>query len=325
MTDNLTNAHTHLELTDLAHLCPREPMPFPQWLIRLAWQSRARTRADILASVEQGIALLEACGTTCVGDVTTTPGLRPGSEDWYSVEPLLASHLRGVVYLEVLGLRRTGALERLERAKQQIVAARRRLREDRVRLGLSLHAPYSCHPDLLRAGARWCAEYEVPLCIHVAESPAESDLLLHGRLPVGQAARAGPVVRWAGQLLAVLARFALPPIPHLRPIPYLESLGVLEARPLLVHAIHVTQSDVDVIARSGAAVVHCPRSNHYLKCGRMPLERYLAAGIPVYLGTDSLASSPSLDVRDEASFARQLHGNLVASERIAEMLHMPLA
>lgn len=98
-------------------------------------------------------------------------------------------------------------------------------------------------------------------------------------------------------------------------------LGVLAARPLLVHAVHVTKDDIKLIAKSGCALVHCPRSNTLLSCGRMPFEDYLAAGVPVYLGTDSRASSPDLDVRAEAKFAQRLHASLVEPEEIAQLIH----
>ena len=102
------------------------------------------------------------------------------------------------------------------------------------------------------------------------------------------------------------------------------SLGVLGARPLLVHAIQVTDQEIDLVAKAGCAVTHCPRSNDRLSCGRTPLERYLAAGVPVYLGTDSLASSPSLDVREESEFAQALHAKQVSPEQITQCLHRTL-
>ena len=301
MTDVLTNAHTHLELTGLAHLCPTEPVEFTRW-IRALIRERARlTPADIRRGVEAGIEKLLACGTTHVGDITAT---------WLSVEPLLESGLRGIVWLEVLGLNREKALDDLERAKAAIERARRHPASDRMRVGLTVHAPYSCHPDLFREGAAWCREADVPLCVHLAESPAEVAWLTR---------RTGPFGR-------LLRRLGLPisPAPGLRPVPYLHALGVLEARPLLVHMVHVTDEEVRLVAEAGCAVVHCPRSNHLLGCGRMPLEAYLAAGVPVYVGTDSRASSPSLDVRAEVAFARPWHGDRVPAEAWEAMLARPL-
>jgi cytosine/adenosine deaminase-related metal-dependent hydrolase len=88
--------------------------------------------------------------------------------------------------------------------------------------------------------------------------------------------------------------------------------------------VQVDAADIARIAASGASVVHCPRSNLRLRCGRMPLEAFLAAGVRVLLGTDSLGSSPSLDVRDEAGFAVALHHDHVSPERILALLHQPL-
>jgi cytosine/adenosine deaminase-related metal-dependent hydrolase len=271
---------------------------FLLWLRRVAWHLPRQSKTGVRASIEQGIAELEAAGTTHVGEVTNT---------WQSVEPLLESALQGVVYLEVVGLERKHALLRLNKAKAAINCARAHPRIGRVQVGLSLHAPYSCHRDLLRAGAAWCREKRVPLCIHVAESPSETALLLHDATP-----GLPWLARFAAQALGLLPLR----VPHLRPVTYLASLGVLEARPLLVHAIHVTDREIQLIARAGCSVVHCPRSNAHLSCGRMPLERYLDAGVTVYLGTDSRASSPSLDVRQEAEFAKELHRRTVSPERI---------
>lgn len=301
----ITNAHTHLELSDLAHLCPADAAEFAPWLWSLGRHLAGRSQAQARAAVKRGIVELLACGTTHVGDVTAT---------WQSVEPLLESGMQGVVYLEVLGLDRRRALERLGQAQAAI--HRYRLRADRgpLQIGLSLHAPYSCHPDLLRVGAAWCQVEGVPLCIHVAESQAETEMLLHGR---------SPSVPWFISWLAKLRGTWLSHVPGLRPIPYLASLGVLDARPLLIHAVQVAAQDVRTIADAGCAVVHCPRSNSRLSCGRMPLERYLEAGVTVYLGTDSRASSPDLSIAAESGFAQALHAGLVDPQQVAALAHQP--
>jgi cytosine/adenosine deaminase-related metal-dependent hydrolase len=113
-------------------------------------------------------------------------------------------------------------------------------------------------------------------------------------------------------------------IPGRPPVPFLAELGVLKARPLLFHAIHVSDEDLRLLAANRCAVVHCPRSNHLLSCGRMPLEKFLAVGIQVYLGTDSLSSSPGLDVRDEADFARTLHASCVTEQQLTTILEQSL-
>jgi 5-methylthioadenosine/S-adenosylhomocysteine deaminase len=76
---------------------------------------------------------------------------------------------------------------------------------------------------------------------------------------------------------------------------------------IAVHGVQTTDEDIDIIMKSGVSIAHCPRSNRELKVGKMPLRKFLDAGIPVGLGTDSLASSPSLNLWDEMRFAYQVH------------------
>ncbi len=301
----LCNAHTHLELSDLGRVCPQSPTSFPAWMSRFIWNLRNRKPEDIRAAVSLGIEAQRASGVTHVYDITNS---------WLSVEPLLHSGLQGCVYLEVLGQKRERALARMKEAMRRILELRRRHADSPIRVGLSLHSPWSCHPDLLREGAAWCRENKVPLCIHVAESPAETELLLTGRVR-----ELGWMKTQIGRSLRMLPRS----VAGLRPVPYLDALGVLEARPLLVHVAQVNDEEIETIARSRCAVVHCPRSNVLLSCGRMRLEAFLDAGVPVHLGTDSLASSPDLDVRAEAAEAKKMHGNKVDAAKIDALLAPP--
>ncbi|MCF7785810.1 MAG: amidohydrolase family protein [Prosthecobacter sp.] len=301
----LCNAHTHLELSDLGRVCPQSPTSFPAWMSRLIMSLRGRKPDDYRAAVALGINALRACGISHVHDITNS---------WVSVEPLLHSGLQGCVYFEVMGQKRERALARMKEAMRRIVELRRSHADAPMRVGLSLHSPWSCHPDLLGEGAAWCRENKVPLCIHVAESPAETELLLTGRVR-----ELGWMKTQIGRSLRMLPKSG----PGLRPVPYLEALGVLDARPLLVHAVQVDDQEIETLARTRCAVVHCPRSNALLSCGRMRLEAFLNAGIPVYLGTDSRVSSPDLDVRAEAAEAKKLHAGKVDAGRIDAMLAPP--
>ena len=84
--------------------------------------------------------------------------------------------------------------------------------------------------------------------------------------------------------------------PRVRPIEYVAAAGALTPETLVIHAVEVDHDEVAVLAASGAAVAHCPRSNARLRCGVAPVAEFLAAGVPVGLGTDSLASNDSLDM-----------------------------
>src|SRR5690606_19490592 len=132
-----------------------------------------------------------------------------------------------------------------------------------------------------------------PVAIHVAESPGERELQLHGRGPLADG----------------LASWGLPTrASGLTPVAYLDDLGVLAAVPTLVHMVAVDENDVRLVQRHGCPVVHCPRSNEQLGCGRFPWELYARHGVEVAFGTDSRGSSPDLDVTAEVGFAASWHG-----------------
>lgn len=293
-TPAYVNAHTHLELGMLAELCP-DGQPFVEWLLGMLPRRAHITPADYQRAIEAGIAAMVEAGTVAVGDISATG---------WSVEPLLHSGLAGVVYYEVLGMDPAVSLPRLEEARRRIDGWRRH--EGRMRVGLSVHAPYSCAPALFEAATAWCLAEDVPLAIHIAESPAEVEFVRDGTGPLLEPNRRfTPHITWEP--------------PQCSPIQYLARLGVLEARPQLIHAVQVDEDDLALIAASGSAVVHCPRSNANLLCGRMPLERYLHHGIAVGLGTDSLASAQSLDIAAELEFARALHGPRVSEQSLLEL------
>lgn len=297
----LTNAHTHLELTAMARLCPDDAMEFAKWMRKLAWRLPLRTRGRIWKAVELGVGEVLESGTTHIGDISST-GL--------SMEVLKSSGISGMVWFEVMGLTPAASRRALRKAIAWIAEWRRASDSSLLIPGLSLHSPYSCCEALLREGAAWCAREHVPLTIHVAESPAEIRLLLHGD---------GPFATWV--MRPVIACLG---VPGMSPIRWLAALGVLEARPLLVHAVHVDDDEVRLIADAGAGVVHCPRSNTRLSCGRMPLRKFLERGVEMYLGTDSRASAPSLDVREEAECACRLHADSVPPHDIQALLTRPL-
>jgi len=294
----LVNCHTHLELGWLSRIRPGpEGSPFADWLGRLI-QTRAvavesgEEHELKLSSIEAGISDLIEAGTTHVGDITAS-GL--------SIEPLLDSGLAGVVYVELLGLDPEIIANRFETLKQ-LISKHRPQERNGMRIGISPHAPYSIAPQFWPQIIDYCRSEDLPVCIHAAESPAESQALMTGRGP-----------------LADLVEYADRPHPGLSPVEYLEELGALELKPLLVHMVQVSESELNSVAASGSKIAHCPRSNRLLQCGTMPLASMLDRGIPVALGTDSLASSPSLDIRDELKEAFRVHEGLVVGGALNSM------
>jgi 5-methylthioadenosine/S-adenosylhomocysteine deaminase len=280
------NAHTHLELTSMASALP-EGLPFAEWVVALVRARRALTQDDYVRAAERGVAAVLASGTAAVGEITTYGA---------SVRPIVESGLGGVIYYELLGVDPASAPDLLARGQRQVKQWQQQYAGAPVQFGLSLHAPYTVSADLLRLTARWCADHGVPLSIHAAESPAETQWLASGSGEIAD-------VLYTAAGWSVNRALA----PGCSPLAYLDHLGVLAAHPLVAHGVQVSDDDVHRLARTGSAVAHCPRSNTYLGCGRLPYRSYRAARVRLGLGTDSLASSPSLSIWDELAAAYVVH------------------
>lgn len=273
----LVNAHSHLELTAMRGWL--EDLPFRKWVIRLTKaRQEVLTPERLLASARMGIAEGLLAGITTYADT---------SESGVVHQALRDMGARGLMYLEVFGPQpgqATPALEALGRKVADLRACDTPL----VRCGISPHAPYSVS-DALFAGATEMALAEgLPLAVHAAESEAEQRLVAEGE----------------GDFALALRARGIEVVPRgTSTIELLDRTGVLRARPLLIHCVRASGDDLRRIAGSGSTVVHCPASNAKLGHGIADLAGFLAAGIAVGLGSDSVASNNRMDILDEARLA----------------------
>ena len=93
---------------------------------------------------------------------------------------------------------------------------------------------------------------------------------------------------------------------HCSSTEFLDRSGLLSPATLAIHCVHVTLSDAETLKQRGVSVVLCPRSNERLDVGKAPLHIFKKLGIPLALGTDSLASNDSLSLWEEMRFALDL-------------------
>jgi 5-methylthioadenosine/S-adenosylhomocysteine deaminase len=277
----LVNAHSHLELTTLRGYL--EGFAFRDWLVTLTRVRRdVLTADDLLDASRLGIVEALAHGITTLADTTD------------SAAPLAAMRelgVRGIGYVEVFGpdpVQRDGSMARLRERVDALRAEDTAL----VRTGISPHAPYTVSAPLFRAAAEYARTDTLPMAIHIAESAAEVAFVAEGTGPFAEGLRA------RGIAVAPQAR---------SPIALLDACGVLEARPLLIHAIRVDDEDLARVADAGATIVHCPVSNAKLGHAIAPLDRMLAHGIATGLGTDSVASNDRMHLLDEARQACLFH------------------
>ena len=133
------------------------------------------------------------------------------------------------------------------------------------------HAPYTCTAEILRSTAELAIEFDVPLHIHIAETALEVENM---RKEQGM-----PVV------------------------PYIKKQGLLEAKVLAAHCVHIDQGEIRTLYHAGAGIAHNPSSNLKLSSGMAPIKRMLEIGCSVGIGTDGPASNNDLDMFEEMRLA----------------------
>lgn len=266
----LVNTHTHLELTAFGGLL--DGLPFREWIVTLqAAKTAVMTREHYLDSARFGIAEGLRCGITTYAD-TCDSGV--------GLEAMRDAGVRGIMYQEVFGPAPAQAAESMRTLEEKLTALAP-LESDLVRLGVSPHAPYTVSDDLFQATAKLGR----PMAIHLAESEAETQLIVDA----------------AGPFADALRRRSIDVAPRATsPVALLKRLGVLAAHPLLIHCVRIDAADIAAIAEHDCAVAHCPNSNRILGHGTAPLAELLAAHVRTGLGSDSMASNERMDMLMEA-------------------------
>ncbi len=303
----LVNAHAHLDLSDI--LAPMQPaLPFTSWLKTVIGHRRERSQAVIAETrksgavpapkpVARGQAESAAWGTTTIGDIAGA-GWNPAevSEQGPAVVP----------FLEILGLSPEQRDAQLERARAHLASSRTRESStrsappefSRIQLppevgpvrGLSPHAPYSVHPDLLRGIVDLAVRHRAPVAMHLAETKSELELLSHGT---------GEFVPFL-EALNVWRSDAIPR--GSRPLDYFAELARVE-NALAIHGNYLSDEEIDFLAaHPNISVVYCPRTHAFFKHDPHPWLRLLERGINVAVGTDSRASNPDLGLWNELLF-----------------------
>ncbi|HXV32396.1 MAG TPA: amidohydrolase family protein [Gaiellaceae bacterium] len=256
------NAHCHLEYAVYAGF--GDGLSFPPWIDLHVTRKRRLLDGDALAIARLGAAECLRSGIGTIGDASFTGAAAPACAEL---------GLAGVVYLEVFGDDPAGALARYQELREDASP----FASERLRLGVSPHAPYTTSGDVYEA----CAGLGVPVMTHLAESEAEQEWVLHG---------AGTMTAAAELLVEPAGRTG---------IRLLAERGLLGAGLVAAHCVHADEEEIGLLAEHGTAIAHCPRSNSILGCGAAPLGSFLASGARVGLGTDSPASTPSFDMFEE--------------------------
>lgn len=278
LAPGLINAHCHLDYTRFKGAIFRGKN-FPDWIQSMNALKRTLTPEDYLAAITEGFHLLADSGCTTVLNIAAFPDLflrmpRPLLRTWW--------------FLELIDVRtRLSSDEMLAGALAFFEAHA----DWPGGIGLSPHAPYTASVELYRLAKRCGEEMNLPWTTHLAESVEEQEMFLYG---------AGPLY----DLLRQMGR-DMSDCGHGSAFSHLADHGLLDQRCLLVHLNYLQEYDWKELQTRRYHVVHCPKCHAYFGHARFPLERLVDAGANLCLGTDSLASNDTLDLRAEIRAAQK--------------------
>ena len=262
----LVNLHCHAAMSLMRGIA--DDVPLMTWLREHVWPVEAQHVSDEFVHDGSLLAMAEMIrgGTTCVNDM------------YFFAEATARAALRmgmraslGMVAIEFPSAYAPDAAGYLQKG----LAARNTYRGERLlSFCLAPHAPYTVGDEMLKRMAVLADEIDVPIHCHVHETREE---IAQGLAKDG-----------------------------VRPFERLRRLGVVGPRLIAVHSVHLDEAELDVMAREGVTVAHCPSSNLKLASGIAPVAAMRERGIRVGVGTDGAASNNRLDLMLEARTAALL-------------------
>jgi 5-methylthioadenosine/S-adenosylhomocysteine deaminase len=262
----LINLHTHAAMTLMRGLA--DDRALMDWLQNHIWpvESRLVSEAFVYDGTLLACAEMLRGGVTCFNDMYFFPGA--------AARAALAAGMRAALGIIVIEMPSAYAADAQDYLSKGVETRDRMKHEKLLSFCVAPHAPYTVSDRSFERIAVLQGELDLPLHIHVHETrdEIEQSLARHG----------------------------------VRPLARLERLGLVDAALIAVHAVHLTDPEVALLARKGCHICHCPSSNLKLASGLGSPATQLARGVNVALGTDGAASNNRLDVFTEMRMAALL-------------------
>lgn len=281
LAPGLINGHTHLELSHLSGLGKADATAvngdITFWIRNLLSerQTDGENGEHIQAAADKALKDLQVSGCAVVADIGNLTESRFGGQ---------GAKVRVLFFLEMLGFSKSMEEMNLKRLCN--------LPQD---LHCAAHAPYSTSPKLIFRSKEKANSHGAVLPIHVAESSDEITFLMNGT---------GKIKDFLIERDAWDESFSPP---RKGAVAYLDDLGVLDNKTLCVHVVHVSDDEIEILAKRQAKVCLCPGSNRYMGVGKAPVKKILEHGLQPALGTDSLASNSTLNVWREMRLLAEDH------------------
>ncbi len=281
----LINTHCHSAMTLFRGFA--DDLPLHDWLYDNIWPAETRWVGPDFVRDGTELAIVEMLrsGTTCFSDNYFFPDV--------AAAVAVKAGMRVTVGLLIIDLPTTWAADADEYFRRGIEVHQNYLSEPLVRTAFAPHAPYSVSDVQLERIRLLADEMDIPIHLHLHESAweIEDSLEKHG----------------------------------IRPMARLEKLGLLSPRLMAVHMTQVTEHEIDLLAKRGVHILHCPESNLKLASGFCPVHKLQMAGVNVTIATDGAASNNDLDLLGEArtaSFMAKGVANYPRALPVAEALEM---
>jgi 5-methylthioadenosine/S-adenosylhomocysteine deaminase len=279
----LVNAHTHAAMSLMRGLA--DDLPLMRWLQEQVWPVEMRHVSPQFVRDGTALACAEMLrgGITCFDDMYFFPEA--------ALEAALAAGMRVALGLMVVDFATPYASDPADYLRKGLALRDRHGEQPLASFCLAPHAPYTVSDATFRQVATLAAELDLPVQLHVheTENEIERSIAEHG----------------------------------LRPLERLRRLGLLEPGLMAVHAVHLQKEEIQLLARHGCSVAHCPSSNLKLASGFAPIEALRKAGVNLCLGTDGAASNNRLDLFAEMRTAALL-AKAVARDAQAMPAHAAL-
>ena len=264
----LVNCHTHSAMTTLRGI--QDDSNLHEWLEDYIWPAERDFTPEVTTKAVK-LALIEMLqtGTTTFNDMYNPNGVEIGQIH----EVVAGSKMRCYFSPTLFSSDVETTEETLARTRiiiEEILA----YNDERFKVMVAPHAPYSCSKDLLKGSLKLAQELQLKLHIHVAETQAENGMILE---------RYGK-----------------------RPLAFLKDLGYLEHDGVFAHGVELNEREIAELAVSNIHIAHNPISNLKLASGIAPVTDLVQTGVIVGLATDSVASNNNLDMFEESRTAALL-------------------
>jgi 5-methylthioadenosine/S-adenosylhomocysteine deaminase len=246
-----------------------DDMILQNWLNDKIWPNEAKlTKEDVYYGSLLGCLEMLRFGITSFNEMY-----------FFSEEILRATKeigLKGIISFPIIdfGTPESKDLDKLLKMAENFIKEHKD--EKTVKPAIAPHAPYTCSKETYIRCKEIADEYNTLLHTHISETRYE-------------------VVEMENNI-------------KMRPIEYLENIGVLDSNVMGAHCVWITKDEVKKLAKHNVKVSHCPGSNMKLASGGvMPLVEMLNDGVKVSIGTDGPASNNNLDILEEMKITALLH------------------